>query len=219
MKTHTTACVRILVLSICLPLIGVLVAAERGSRQEAARMETISGNVLGADYVLQPQDVLRVHVFQHEDLNKQSEAVSISQDYTIYLPLIQTVSVKGKTVRQAEDMIRAAYDKDYLVNPQVSINVIKYADRFVTVTGSVSKAGRIPFPQERGMTIVEAISEAGPTRLANLQKVKLTRKNADGETVTEEINVDAMLKGSGRDGRDTFHLQKDDSLYVPERIL
>jgi protein involved in polysaccharide export with SLBB domain len=191
-------------------------ARQDSGRQEATRMDSVRALSPGADYVLQPQDVLRVHVFQHDDLNKQSEAVSISQDYTIYLPLIQTISVKGKTVREAEEMIRTAYDKDYLVNPQVSINVVKYAERSVTVVGAVSNQGRIPFSQERGMTIVEAISQAGPTRYANLQKVKLTRKNADGETLTEEINVDAMLKGNGRDA---FPLQKDDSLYVPERIL
>jgi polysaccharide biosynthesis/export protein len=197
----------------------VLIAAgaDRRTRQDAARMDSVPGRTLGADYLLQPQDVLRVHIFQHEDLNKQSEAVSISQDYTIYLPLIQTISVKGKTVRQAEDMIRAAYDKDFLVNPQVSINVVKYAERAVNVVGQVQKPGRIQFPQERGLTIVEALSDAGgPTRLADLKKVKLTRKNADGETVTEEINVDAMWN---RGGRDATPLQKDDVVYVPERII
>ena len=65
--------------------------------------------------------------------------------------------------------------------------------------------------------IVEALSEAGgPTRLADLKKVKLTRKNADGETVTEEINVDAMWN---RGGRDATPLRTDDVIFVPERII
>ena len=217
MKTRTFSYARIALFSIWLPLGTVANAAERGVRQDIPRGETPRETVRSDDYLLQPQDVLRVHVFQHDDLNKQSEAVSISGDYTIYLPLIQTINVRNKTVRQAEEMIRTAYDKDYLVNPQVSVIVVKYAERVVNVVGQVGNPGRVQFPQERGLTIVEAISLAGgQTRLADLRKVKLTRKNPDGETVTEEINVDAMMKGGGRNATP---LQKDDVILVPERIL
>ena len=199
----------------------VVSAADRPKQSLPPTLEAESqvraGVSAGGDYVLQPQDVLRVHIFQQDDVNKQSEAVSISKDYTIYLPLIQTLNLKGKTVRQAEDMVRAAYDQDFLVNPQVSITVVKYAERAVNVVGQVNKPGRIQFPQERGLTIVEALSEAGgPTRLADLKKVKLTRKNADGDTVTEEINVDAMWN---RGGRDATPLRTDDVIFVPERII
>ena len=112
------------------------------------------------DYVLQPEDVLRVQVFQEEDINKQGE-VRISQEHTVFLPLIKTISLKGRTVRQAEELIRDLYNKDFLVNPQVSVTVIKYAERSVSVTGAVNGAGRILFPPERGLTIVEAITLAG----------------------------------------------------------
>lgn len=191
-------------------------AAERASRAESLRNDTRNSGV-DEDYVLQPQDVLRVFVFQHDDLNKQSEAVSISKEYTITLPLIKSINLKGKTVRQAEEIIRSAYDKDYLVNPQVSVMVVKYAERSVNVGGAVNTAGRILFPQERGLSIVDALSLAGgPSRIADLKRVKLTRRNADGETVTEEINVDAMWKSGGRDA---IPLQKDDNIFVPERIL
>src|SRR5688500_2841085 len=135
------------------------------------------------DYVLQPMDILRVQVFQEEDINKQGE-VSISQEHTIFLPLIKTISLKGKTVRQAEEMIRDLYDKDYLVNPQVSVIVLKYAERSVNVIGAVNTAGRIQFPQERGLSIVDAISLAGgQNRFADLKRVKLTRKNPNGQVV------------------------------------
>lgn len=193
-----------------------VVAADRPSRSDLpASLLRPESQV--EDYILQPQDVLRIFVFQHDDLNKQCEAVSISKEYTISLPLIKTVNLSGKTVRQAEELIRVAYDKDYLVNPQVSVMVVKYSERSVNVGGAVNTAGRILFPQERGLTIVDAISLAGgPSRIADLKRVKLTRKNAAGETVTEEVNVDSMWKGGGRDA---LILQKDDNIFVPERIL
>lgn len=170
-----------------------------------------------ADYILQPQDVIKVQVFQEEDINKQGEALSISQESSVSLPLIGSISLKGKTVRQAEEMVRKLYDKDYIVNPQVTVTVTKYADRSVNVVGSVTKQGRIQFPQERGLTIVDAISLAeGQTRLADLKNVKLTRKNANGDTEVRTINVDSMMKAGGAE---PIHLQPGDVIYVPERII
>ena len=163
------------------------------------------------DYILQPLDVLKVMVFQEDEINKQGE-VRISEQATITLPLIGSISVRDKTVHQAESFIRDLYDKDYLVNPQVNVNVIKYAERFVNVNGAVNTAGRVPFPLEHGLTIVGAITAAGgQNRLANLKAVKLTRK---GET--REINVDAIMKGAGADD---IPLETEDTIFVPERII
>jgi protein involved in polysaccharide export with SLBB domain len=195
-------------------------AAERAQRLDSVgreRDEVRSAGKAAADYVLQPQDVLRVYIFQHDDLNKQMEAVQVSPETSISLPLVQTISLKGKTARQAEKIIKDAYDKDFLVNPQVSVNVVKYAERSVNVIGQVGKPDRVPFPQEKGLTILEAIALAGgQTRLADLKKVKLTRKHENGDTVVEEIDVDALMK---RGGKDAVQLQKDDVIFVPERIL
>lgn len=169
------------------------------------------------EYLLQPQDILRIFIFQHDDLNKQMEAVRLSDTHTISLPLVNTIDLRGKTARQAEEAIRAAYDRDFLVNPQVSVIVVKYAERSVNVVGQVNNAGRVLFPQEKGLTIVEAIALAGgQTRLADLKKVRLTRKMPDGDTVVEEIDVDALMK---RGGRDAVQLQRDDVLFIPERAF
>ena len=169
------------------------------------------------EYLLQPQDILRIFIFQHDDLNKQMEAVRISDTHTISLPLVNTLDLRGRTARQAEEVIRASYDRDYLVNPQVSVIVVKYAERSVNVVGQVNNAGRVLFPQEKGLTIVEAIALAGgQTRLADLKKVRLTRKMADGDTVVEEIDVDALMK---RGGRDAIALQRDDVIFIPERAF
>lgn len=174
-------------------------------------------NITKPDYVLQPQDVVKVQVFQEEDINKQTEELSLSQDCTVMLPLIGTISLRGKSVRQAEEMIRDLYNKDFIVNPQVTVFVTKYAERTVNVIGSVTNQGRIKFPEERGLTVVDAISLAGgQTRLADLKHVKLTRKNANGDTEVTIVDVDAMMKTGGRD---PVLLQPDDVIFVPERIL
>lgn len=211
-----------LLLILIAGLLPIANSAERTKRGETPSRDsdatrTASGTSSNTDYVLQPQDVLRIYIFQHDDLNKQMEAVQVSPETSISLPLVQTISLKGKTTRQAEKIIKDAYDKDFLVNPQVSVIVVKYAERSVNVIGQVGKPDRVPFPQEKGLTIVEAITLAGgQTRLADLKKVKLTRKQENGDTVVEEIDVDALMK---RGGKDAVKLQKDDVIFVPERIL
>jgi polysaccharide export outer membrane protein len=196
-------------------LLSTALAANDAGKEEAARAEPARNRSQG-DYVLQPEDVLRVQVFQEDDINKQGE-VKISQEHTIFLPLIKIISLKGKTVRQAEDLIRELYNKDYLVNPQVSVAVVKYAERSVSVTGAVNGAGRVVFPPERGLTIIEAISLAGGQhRVADMKRVRLTRKNANGEPVTMTIDVDSIMKGGARDA---VPLESGDTIFVPERIL
>ena len=186
-------------------------SAEKGESQSE------SGSANRPNYVLQPQDVLKVFIFQHEDLNKQTEAVQVSPEYTISLPLIGVVSLREKTARQAEQIIREAYDRDFLVNPQVSVLVVKYSERSVNVIGQVGKPDRIPFPQEKGLTIIEAIALAGgPTRLADMRRVKLTRKYEDGSSSVEEVDVSAMMN---KGGRGAVLLRTGDVIFVPERIL
>jgi len=51
-----------------------------------------------ADYMLRPADILQIKVFQEEDLTRE---VSVSREYAISLPLVGTVDLKNKSVRQA----------------------------------------------------------------------------------------------------------------------
>jgi polysaccharide export outer membrane protein len=167
-----------------------------------------------ADYVLQPSDLLNVQVFQEENLKRD---VRVSQEYSITLPLIGKVDLKGKSLRQAEDLIRELYNRDYLVNPQVNVVVVEYAKRSVNVIGQVNQPGAVLFPQEQGLTLLDAISRAGGfTRLANRSQVKLTRTNADGKTETYIINADDLIKGSSST---SWQLLVNDIVFVPERIL
>jgi polysaccharide export outer membrane protein len=142
-----------------------------------------------ADYYLQPLDLLHVQVFQEDDLTRD---VRVSQNYTITLPLIGTLDVRNKTLHQTELLVHALYG-DYLVNPQVTIVVGEYAKRTVNVLGSV-----------------------GFSRLADQKHVKLTRTRADGQTENFIINAEKLIQGTSENA---WLLQKDDVIYVPERIL
>ena len=166
------------------------------------------------DYLLQPSDLLDVQIFQEENLKR---TVRVSQEYSITLPLIGKVDVKGKSLRQAEDLIRELYARDYLVNPQINVVVIEYAKRTVNVIGQVNQPGAVLFPQEQGLTLLDAVSRAGGfSRLANRSQVKLTRTNAEGKSDTYVIDADDLIKGRSSN---TWPLLVNDIIFVPERIL
>jgi polysaccharide export outer membrane protein len=166
------------------------------------------------DYTLQASDLIRVQIFQEDDLNRD---VRLSQEYAVTLPLIGTVNLKDKAVRQAGELIRDLYNRDYLVNPQVSVIVVEYAARTVNVLGAVNSPGAVSFPPEQPMNLIDAIARAGGfSRLADRGKVKLTRVQPGGRAEMRVIDADEIIQGRARD---TLFLQKDDVIYVPERLF
>ena len=182
--------------------------------EPAPKPATSGGVKHTVDYVLLPGDLLRVEVFQEPDLLKE---VRISQEFTINLPLIGTLNLRSKTLHQTMELVRGLYDKDYVVNPQVNISVKEYAKRTVDVQGQVGKPGAVEFPPEEGLTLYQAITRAGGfTRLSDRKRVLLTRKTLEGASETITVNVNDIIEGTTKE---EWPLQKDDSVFVPERIL
>lgn len=209
--------------------IGCSSAAQRGSDAEPGTAEAPASDRSASDgsstamppkvsvkedYVIQPADVLEVLVFQEDDLKRD---VRVTQGGSISLPLIGSVDVADLTIRQAQEKIRSLYDNGYLVNPQINVIVLEYAKRTVNVLGSVNTPGAVPFPEEEGLTLLDAIARAGGfNRFADRRKIKLSRTDADGKTETFIINADDLMQSGTND---SWPLKRDDVIFVPERIL
>jgi len=201
-------------------LVGIFASAPSVRADEITRSNSdqqegsASAANLSGDYVLQPLDLIHVEVFQEPDLER---SVRLTRESTVNLPLVGNVNLKEKTVNEAAAIIRQLYDKDYIVNPQITITVLDYNQRKVDVLGSVNTPGTITFRPEQKMGLIEAITRAGGfTRLADRSKVKLTRTLPDGTTQNFIIDVDDLIQGKSAD---PWYLQKEDIIYVPERIL
>ena len=100
---------------------------------------------------------------------------------------------------------------------QVNVSVLEYAKRNVNVIGAVNSPGAVPFPQEEGLTLLDAIARSGGfNRFADRKKIKLSRTDADGHTQTYIINADDLMQSGTNDA---WPLKRDDVIFVPERIL
>lgn len=195
-------CTRLLSLFLLLML---SVPASEGDLKPAARPNT---------YKLRPMDVIRIQVFQEPDLDRE---LRISQDHTIVAPLIGVVNLKGRSVREAELLITRLYKQDYLINPQINVTVIEYAQRSVNVLGAVNSPGSVVLPPEQDLTLLDVIARAGGfSRLANRKRISLTRTHAGGETANYIINADQLVSGDMIDGGP---IQDGDIISVPESKL
>lgn len=162
------------------------------------------------DYVLSPADTLEMTIFREADLTTRSR---IGSDGTVQLPLVGDIKVAGMTVRAARELIRKRYDDDYLVNPQVYLNVINYAERTFTILGQVTKPGSYPFPGGKSLSLLEAVGIAGGfLRTADRSKITVNRTTANKPEETIRVNAKKMTT----DGKGSFDVQPGDVITVNE---
>jgi len=84
-------------------------------------------------------DMLDVTVFDNADL---SVTATVQTDGALPLPLLGEVPVAGMTVAEVQARVTTLLERDYLVNPQVTVRVKEYRSQFVFVVGEMTKTGR-----------------------------------------------------------------------------
>lgn len=172
------------------------------------------GLVVGSNYVLKPSDVIEIEVYQEQDLNK---SVRIEGDGTVALALVGKVKIAGTTVAEAKALITDLYNRDYLVDPQVSVLVVSFAPKVIRILGSVNSPGVVNIPPDRPLNLTEAIAAVnGVSRLGNPKALKIKRVDQDGRSRQMEVNFSKIL--TDPDVKDII-LEEGDTIWVPERII
>ena len=172
------------------------------------------GIVVDENYILKPSDVIQVSIFLEPDLEK---SVRIEADGTVTLPLIKKVKVADLTVSDAQELITQLYNRDYLVDPQISVLVVSFSPKLVRILGSVNRPGVVEMPPDREMTLTEAIASAnGISRLGNPKSITVKRVDESGKTQQFDINFNRILMNAK--AKDMI-LKEGDTIWVPERII
>ncbi len=165
------------------------------------------------EYILRPGDVVQVKVYQEEDLTSISR---IGKDGAITMPLLGSVKVASNTVDRASTIIRDLLAKDYLVNPQVTLNVSEFAKRRFTVLGQVQRPGTYDMPADESVSLLQAIATAGGyTRIGNARKVTVQR-TVGGENKVLRLDAEAMAQDKKQK---PFEIQPDDVIVVGEKWI
>jgi len=173
------------------------------------------GSVASAeDYIMSPGDKLMITVTGYDEYSSKSGAMDtayvVRPDGKLSFPLIGTIDTTGKTVQDFTSEL--AYKlSEYLVDPDVSVNIIQLGTTRVFVLGEVNKPGMYELTKSHRM--LDAIGAAnGFTKDAAKKRVYLVHY---GDTKTEQatkLNLNDYLTKS--DSSQNVVLKEGDCLYL-----
>ena len=160
-------------------------------------------------------DLLTVNVWGNPDLSLQ---VPVRPDGFITLPLTGDIHAADLDAEGLAQEITTLLSQ-HVRNPQVAVivsqvNSTEYMSR-VRVTGAVQTPRSIPYA--RGMSVLDAVLEAGGVNeVASANRAKLYRE-IDGELVELDIYLDdILLRGQLSTN---YPIRPGDVITVPERLF
>ncbi len=165
------------------------------------------------EYILRQGDVVMVKVYQEDDLTAVSR---IGKNGAITMPLLGSVKVVSNSLEKATLIIHDLLAKDYLVDPQVTLNVTEFAKRRFTVLGQVQRPNTYDMPADDSVSLLQAIATAGGyTRIGNPRKITVQRTVG---TENKVIKLDAEAMAVDKQEK-PFEILPDDVIIVGEKWL
>lgn len=164
------------------------------------------------EYRIGPNDVLNIIVIGHEevssarDFNRGIVGTVVKKDGHIYLPIVGPVKAAGYTVEEFHQVLGDAL-KTYIVNPQLTIDVLQYASQKFYVLGEVNQPGS--YPVDGDTTLLEAIGLAqGVKPEGSLDRAYMVR----GKALLPINFTNLLMRG---DISRNVYMQHGDLVYIP----
>lgn len=158
-------------------------------------------------YLIGPGDVLEISVWKDEALTK---LVTVLPDGTISYPLINEVSVGGKTVVQIKKEVEAKI-AHFVPGPVLSVVVQQVNSMLIYVIGKVNHPGR--FPLNSNIDVLQMLAMAGGLNpFAKKDQIKIFRKTGDATDIFK-FNYDEVADGENL--QQNILLKRGDVIVVP----
>jgi polysaccharide export outer membrane protein len=190
------------------PLTAAAPASVTEPDRAAAPQETPTSQAMFDDYQIGSGDTLQISVWKELDVSVPS--VVVRPDGRITVPLIKEVEVGGLTPRQAEKVITEKLSK-FITDPNVTVVVAAINSKKIYVIGGARKEG--PLPYTYGMTVMQALSEAGGlSDYAKRKRIYILRTE-NGREYRLDFNYDEVVKGQGME--QNILLLAGDTVVIP----
>ena len=203
-------------------LLTVLMSAQMPAGHEPSPPAQVQ--MASDDYLVGPQDVLTLTVFNDDSLSRP--ALVVDTDGTIDCPYVGRQKVTGMTTRQIEELLRRllglrrdAQGKvvgGYLTNPNLNVSVKDFRSQRVNVMGAVRAPGYVELQGDP--TLTRALSQAGYPTPDSGSYVQITHEApppgsiVDPAPLTHE-KIPRLEIENGRASR--IRLRPGDSVFVP----
>ena len=170
-----------------------------------------------AAYILGPGDVVTLDLFGQPEVFQvggNSVQFRVLNDGTISLPLIGSVLVSGRTLRQAEEDIASKYRRFYK-RPYITMVLVQSRQVTLAIVGEVRRPGTYPITDTTNIpTVTQLIALAeGTTQSADLTQVEVRRPQRNGADEVVRINLLKLLKDG--DLSQNLKLRDQDTVVIP----
>lgn len=162
-------------------------------------------------YRLGPKDLLRIRVFEVPELNVESR---VSESGMVNLPLIGDVPAAGLTDGEFTARLKELLESRYVNRASVSVEILEFRSRPITVIGAVKTPGNLAFPGR--WTLLDALAAAGGLDDNHGDLIYVLRRAENGLTDQIEIPVaDLFVRG---EAEANVPIYANDLINVPARV-
>jgi polysaccharide export outer membrane protein len=184
----------------------------------ATHMAAVASAQSSGDYVIGPQDILLISLYDQDDL---SGKYTVEADGTLGFPLVGRITAAGLTRLAFENELKDRLADGYFKDPQVSVAIEQYRSQRVFVMGEVRQPG--PVVVTGGMTLIEALALAGSTVSTASGEVAIVRApqgGAAGPLLPEQESATTVFRASIRELESgllsqNIELRDGDTVFVP----
>ena len=167
----------------------------------------VFSSIAGADdYIIGSGDVLKITVYDHDDL---LTVTRVSDNGVIILPLLGQINVNRLSIFQISKKIADLYSDGYIVNPQVSIFVQDFRSKKAVVLGQANNPGLIELSGPT--TFLELLSKAGGLAPDYGETATIKRK-VDGKSTMVSVNIKSLTEGG--DMSQNIPIREGDTVYI-----
>lgn len=137
-------------------------------------------------YRLGAGDQLNIKVFNQKDLTGE---YTINGVGNLSLPLIGTIKAQNLSIKELEDVLANKLKPDYLLNPQINIEVINYRPYYIL--GEINSAGSYPYVS--GMTYLNSVAIAGGFTYRAKKSYAIVIRSNDPDQKEIEVQMDMLV--------------------------
>lgn len=181
----------------------------------AAVFALTTGSAMAADYTMRPGDQLSIVVAQQQDISTSTNIngatttpYSVRPDGKVSFPLVGEIDVTGMTVGQFTDILRQGLSR-YIINPDVSVNIVKLGGVRVYVFGEINRPG--VYELTKSHRVLDALGAAyGFNWDTAKKKIFLIHQDQPDKPIA--INLNRILETG--DMAQNFEMREGDVLYL-----
>lgn len=183
--------------------------------EESTRPASFARTEARYDYLVAPQDVLRITVWNQPELTNPANTTTelsgrvVNSEGMLFFPYVGSFKAAGLSVQQIRARIVKGLSQ-MIRSPQVDVAVLQYRGQRIYVSGEVRTPGAVPVT-DVPPDLAEVIARAGGVGAdADLTAVTVTRG-------ADTVRVDLQALYYNGDARFNVRLRHGDIVNVPER--